>query len=107
MNNQELSGKFKITVVVNDHKIQMTIPRKDEEWIRLAAKQLNEALLYYKQHGVASDDASRLLSIAALHMATRAVKAEANANNEEILGMFGRLEEAIDDLDLFALKDSE
>lgn len=107
MNNKELSEKLKITVVVNDHKFQMTIPRKDEARIRLAARQLNEALHNYKKRGVSADDSSRLLSIAALHMATRAVKAEENANNQEVLDMFGRLEEEIDGLDLFALNDSE
>ncbi len=92
-----MDDKQSIQVKVAERYYPLRVDRKDEERIRLAAKQINEKVLQYKQH-YNDKDVQDFLAMAALQFVIKLLELENRHDEQPFIQAVRLLNEQLDDV---------
>ena len=79
-----MEDKLSIRINIADRYYPLKIDRKDEERIRMAARQINEKVIQYKQR-YSDKDTQDFLAMAALQFVIKSIDAEEKGEIEPVI----------------------
>ena len=92
-----MEDKLSIRINIADRYYPLKIERKDEEKIRLAAKQINEKVIQYKQR-YSDKDTQDFLAMAALQFVIKSIDAEVKGEISPVLEGIDEINKELDSI---------
>jgi len=92
-----MEDKLSIRINIADRYYPLKIDRKDEEKIRLAARQINEKVIQYKQR-YSDKDTQDFLAMAALQFVIKSIDAEGKGEIAPILEGISEISKELDSI---------
>ena len=93
----KMEDKLSIKINIADRYYPLKIDRKDEEKIRLAARQINEKVIQYKQR-YSDKDTQDFLAMAALQFVIKSIDAEGKGDMTPVLEDLNELNKELDSI---------
>ncbi len=92
-----MEDKLSIRINIADRYYPLKIDRKDEEKIRLAARQINEKVIQYKQR-YSDKDTQDFLAMAALQFVIKSIDAEGKSEIGPVLESISEINKELDSI---------
>jgi len=92
-----MEDKLSIKINIADRYYPLKIDRRDEEKIRLAARQINEKVIQYKQR-YSDKDTQDFLAMAALQFVIKSIDAEGKSEIAPVLESISELNKELDSI---------
>ena len=92
-----MEDKLSIRINIADRYYPLKIDRKDEEKIRLAARQINEKVIQYKQR-YSDKDTQDFLAMAALQFVIKSIDVEGKSEIAPVLESISEINKELDSI---------
>jgi len=92
-----MEDKLSIKINIADRYYPLKIDRRDEEKIRLAARQINEKVIQYKQR-YSDKDTQDFLAMAALKVVSKSIDAEGKSEIAPVHESISELNKELDSI---------